>query len=354
MDFSFVNFRFYTYVEINNGTSPKDIHNKLLKLFNNNTPAYSTIKKWCQKFVNSSDEPSFFDQPRSGRPRSSHTDENVTIIKNLIDANPKLSSTSICETVQISKETVLNILHQDLELRKVCSMWIPHNLTEMNKQERVGIAKEILIHLDDMGEDVHRLYAVEDETWVSFDPLLPKQENKCWLANGQQRHTIVRPKLTNRKALLLLCFTGNKKVVIEALPYGETVDSQRYITFLKKVGDNWRTLRRDSTRLNEVHFQHDNARPHTSAATRTFIERRGVTMVPQPPYSPDYNLCDRWLFAALKTKLKKMTFRSAEEVKVAALQAFDEIPENRFPSELIKLRDHLNAVILKHGDYIIK
>ena len=43
-------------------------------------------------------------------------------------------------------------------------------------------------------------------------------------------------------------------------------------------------------RANRLKIMHDNARPHTTLMTRTFFENNGITLVKQPPYSPDMNL----------------------------------------------------------------
>lgn len=342
---------FYAYVEMQNGISDKDIHRKLTAAFPDDAPSYSTVSLWCKNFRKNS-RTSWCDLPRSGRPRTSRSDENIGRIQQMLQINPKYSCRQLSDQLEISKDTVLQILTDDLKMRKLCSVWIPHALTEVNKRQRVVAAQRILQELDELGADAARLYcAVEDETWVDFNPKLPKQENKCWVQHAQQRSTVVRPKLTNQKTLLLFCFTSNK-VYAESLPYGETVDSQRYVSFIRSVGEHWRVLRRDPTKLCDLSFQHDNARPHTSAVTAQFFRQRRVKMVGQPPYSPDYNLCDRWVFAHLKSCFKKMTFHSHEEVKDAALQVFRDIPVQRFQSELDKLRHHLLRVIDNNGCYV--
>ena len=59
---------------------------------------------------------------------------------------------------------------------------------------------------------------------------------------------------------------------MEAMPYSEAVNAQRYVQFVKCVGEHWRKLRRDSTRLCELHYQYDNARPHSSHETSDFLQ----------------------------------------------------------------------------------
>lgn len=356
MDYTAEHGRFYTFVETQNGTSATDIHQKLLLVYPDAACSYSTVKRWCREFKNGQ-RVSFSDADRSGRPRSSFTPDNKTAIKELVSNDPRLSCRSLSDSLGISKDTVLKILTEELKMRKLCSIWVPHALTEANKQQRVESARIILCAINQLGNQVVRLYAVEDESWFNFHPTLPKQENKCWVdkTNGDSRQSRMTPKptLTALKTLLIVCFTANGKIYIEATTKGETINSTRYVEFVRSLGDHWRRLRSDPTNLSELCFQHDNARPHTSAETTAFMTYRKVNKVYQSPYSPDFNMCDRWLFATLKNKLKKSSFNSSEEVKHAALQAFHSIPEERFLHEIDKLKEHLNAVIFMNGDYIV-
>ena len=98
----------------------------------------------------------------------------------------------------------------------------------------------------------------------------------------------------------------------------------------------------------------DNARPHVSATTKKFFQRRQVEMMEQSPYSPDFNLCDRWLIKDLKKHLRTCHLTCANDVLDAALSHFRLIPVTRFYSELLKLRDHCSKVLDAHGDYITK
>ena len=353
MECSFDHARFYTVVELKSGVSAKEIHEKLANAFPNSAPGYSSVKRWYKEFKDGT-RVSFDHLPHTGAPRRSRTAENAEQIQLLLQQNPRMSTRSLADELQISKQTVNRILIEDLKMRKLCSVWVPHELTAQNKLQRIESATLILQRLEQLGEDAaKRLYAVEDETWVNFDPMLPKQENKCWIGEGDSRQTITKAKITKRKALLLLCFTANKKVVVKTLPYGETVNSEQYIAFLKLVGDRWRSLRRDPTHLRDLSLQHDNARPHTSKDTTRFLQDRDVFLVKQSPYSPDFNLCDRWLFAHLKCAFKHMRFDSADEVKDAALRVFKSTPEERFSTELQKLKDHLHCVIQNNGSYIV-
>ena len=88
-------------------------------------------------------------------------------------------------------------------------------------------------------------------------------------------------------------------------------------------------LRSSPTKLSELWWQQNNARPHTAAHTTAFLEWRGVTVVRQP-YSPDLNACDRWLFKHSKKHSRKMKFTAVDEIRDEALRCFRQIPRSRF------------------------
>ncbi len=126
------------------------------------------------------------------------------------------------------------------------------------------------------------------------------------------------------------------------------------MNFVQETGERWRRLHSDPTHLKELLWQHDNARPHTAIATKKFFEKRQVQMIQQSPYSPDLNLCDRWLFKVMKKGLRGHHFQSSQEVLEASLEVFRGISPQRFQDELHNLRDHCYSVIAALGNYITK
>ncbi|QQP52486.1 Hypothetical protein FKW44_004654 [Caligus rogercresseyi] len=64
----------------------------------------------------------------------------------------------------------------------------------------------------------------------------------------------------------------------------------------------------------------DNTCPHTATDTREFLTRRDVELVSMGIpviYSPDLNLCDRFLFRKLKHLLREDEFGGHEEAILA-------------------------------------
>jgi transposase len=342
-------FRFYSFTRMKQGYDASDIHQELQGVWNEKCPSERTVRRWCENF-RKEEHPSFSDKERSGRPRSSRTDENIETIRTLIEDDPKLSTHDLEDAVGLCHATILRILKEDLNLRNVCSVWVPHLLSPENKQQRINCAKHIRRTL--LATDWRNNYAVQDETYVNFLPQTNKSQNRTWIAKDARRLQVVRPALSNKKCLLMVAFTPNKRFSVSALPYGETVDAQRMVDFIRHTGDKWRTLRSAPIRLEQLLWQMDNARPHSAKMTKEFLERRQVTSVWQSPYSPDLNLCDRFLFRWLKADLGKQVFSNHKEVEEASLQALRLIPEDSLVAEVEKLLAHCQSVIDIAGEYV--
>jgi histone-lysine N-methyltransferase SETMAR len=52
----------------------------------------------------------------------------------------------ISETIGISKERVGYILHEELDMKKLCAGWVPRLLTADQKRTRMKISEQYLEH----------------------------------------------------------------------------------------------------------------------------------------------------------------------------------------------------------------
>jgi len=82
--------------------------------------------------------------------------------------------------------------------------------------------------------------------------------------------------------------------------------------------DQWRVevLERLRKRVHRVRpeivdtlmLHNDNALSHTVISMNEFLAKKGISVVPQPPHSPDLSPCDFFLFLKLKFHLKGRYF----------------------------------------------
>jgi transposase len=344
-------FRFYAATRQRLGISATSVHEELRKAWGNAAPAERTVYLWFQEFKEDQ-RTSFTDKPRSGRPTTTRTVKLIEDVENLIKDDPHLSTRDVADLLDVDHSTVLRILRDDLELRCVCSVWIPHRLSEENRRQRVNCAKQLRRELVGLGDDRYDLYAVEDETWVYWEPFRTKSKNRTWIGKGEPRHRALRTELTAKKTLLLVSFTPNKRFSVSATPTGNTIDAQAMVDFIRRTGDLWRTLRSNPIHLSNLRWQMDNARPHAAKLVQDFLQHRRATVLWQSPYSPDLNLCDRFLFPWLKSQLRKTVFYSTEEVETNSLQVLRGFSEDAMRREVDDLIDHCQLVIEANGDYI--
>ena len=86
------------------GKSPKEIHQDMQETLGSDAVSYSLVKKWVSRFKMGQND--IQDDPRSGRPISTTTPENVEAIHEMILQNRRISSKDIAETMRMSKERV--------------------------------------------------------------------------------------------------------------------------------------------------------------------------------------------------------------------------------------------------------
>jgi len=59
----------------------------------------------------------------------------------------------------------------------------------------------------------------------------------------------------------------------------------------------------------------ENAPSHTSLVVQQFLSEESITVITQPPYSPDLAPSDFWLFPTLKMGLKGTRFATMEDIE---------------------------------------
>jgi histone-lysine N-methyltransferase SETMAR len=252
----------------------------------------------------------------------------------------------------IPRSTAWKILKVNLRMRRLVSYWVPQRLTPAQKIQRIEAAQSIRQQLVDMGEMRYTHYVVEDETWVNFDTHQTATSSKSWVGVQEPRPQAVASKLTPRKCIILVAFSACKRFSVKAMPYGETINGEVYKQFVHKTGEKWRHLKTHPVRLQDLVWQHDNARPHTKLDVVQFFQKRRVFLLHQSPYSPDLNICDRWMFSYVKKVLRERQFESSYEVLAAFTEILQAVDETLLKRQVDLLMAHCEKVIEANGEYV--
>ncbi|CAF5130532.1 unnamed protein product, partial [Rotaria sp. Silwood1] len=108
-------------------------------VFGDDAPSYRTIASWAQWFREGHEE--IEDEERSGRPVTESTLENIEEIRSIVSDDPHVTIAELQEHTDLSYGTVHRILSDHLELRKMTARYIPKQLTDYQRSERVRICK---------------------------------------------------------------------------------------------------------------------------------------------------------------------------------------------------------------------
>ena len=105
-------------------------------------------------------------------------------------------------------------------------------------------------------------------------------------------------------------------IYYELLKPNETITGERYRTQLMRLS---RVLRKKRPQYEQRHekviLQHDNARLHVAKPVKTYLETLKWEALPHPPYSPDIEPSDYYLFRSMAHGLADQQFRSYEDIE---------------------------------------
>ncbi|KAJ8962268.1 hypothetical protein NQ318_018246 [Aromia moschata] len=122
---------------------------------------------------------------------------------------------------------------------------------------------------------------------------------------------------------------------------------------------NRKVLKRLKRRVNRVRsdiskswkLHHDNAPSHTCFLVADYLVKAGITVVPQPPYSPDVAPPGFFLFPRLKTPMKGQHFGSVKNIQKAYTDALKAIPENDYRAAFDAWKTRWNRCVDAEGMY---
>ncbi|CAF3211688.1 unnamed protein product [Rotaria socialis] len=140
-------------------------------------------------------------------------------------------------------------------MKNVTSRWVPHQLTDQQKQQRVKLCRENLAKFKNGSWQLCDIIT-DDETWIYHRQIHRKSKSASWVGEGK------------------------------------TVDHNYYIeNFPNSVAKEiWK--QRKSAGTKGIKLLHDNARPHIHSDVINYLTEEGINIMAHPPYSLDIAPCD--------------------------------------------------------------
>lgn len=328
------------------GKNATETFQMLQEAFKEDCISRSQSGRWHKAFKEGREE--IADEPRSGRPTTARTDENVHRVCEVLRSDRRLSIQYIADTLNMSTFAVHGIVTENLQMRKICAKLVPKVLREEQKELRISRCQELL-DLIQNEPDFLNCVVTGDESWMfEYDPESKRQSSE-WHTKSSPRPKKARMSKSRIKTMLIVFFDVRGIVHFEFVPQGETVNSAFYLEVLKRLKRRVARVRADIKDAIKLH--HDNAPSHTAFIVANYLVRSNTPVVPQPPYSPDLAPCDFFLFPRLKRELKGKHWESVENIQKHVTRILKDIPVEEFQHAFQAWQTRLRKCIDSGGEY---
>ena len=309
------------------GKTPTETFNLLQEVYGDATMSRTRIFEWHKRFREGREDVE--DDPKSGRPTTSRTNENVERVREKVRSDRRLTVRMIADELSMNSERVWRIITEDLGMRKVCAKMVPKLLNDGQKENRVQVCQDILKQLE-ITPDLLTRVVTGDESWIfKYDPLTERQSLE-WKSASSPRPKKARLFKSKIKVMLIVFFDVHGIVHLEFLPQGQTINQNVYKDILRRL---MRSVREKRTELWETKswlLHHDNAPAHNALSIRQFLAENNIAVLEQPPYSPDLAPYDFFLFPKLKGVIKGTRFQDSKAITTAVTKELRAIPMESF------------------------
>ena len=271
------------------GKTPTEVLGLLQQVYGNEAMSRCRVFKWHKRFKEGRE--GVEDDPRSGRPLTSKTEENVERVRQKVCNDHRLTLRMIANELSMNSERVWSIITEELGMRKICAKMVPRLFTDEQKERRVEVCQDILTRLETDPNLLGRTIT-GDESWIfEYDPFT-KQQSLEWKSPTSPRPKKARMFKSKVKVMLIAFFDVRGIVHKEFLPQGQTINQHIYKDILRRFMESVREKRQELWDEKSWVLHHVNAPSHTALSIREFLAKNNIAVMDQPSYSPDPSPCD--------------------------------------------------------------
>jgi len=298
------------------------------------------------------------DAPRSGRPRSLRTPENVAAVSEAIEENPRQSIRKLAKKFSFPETSMRELIHQDLNMESR----VIHNrprLTEATRLRRLEKSKLLLNFLKSpVTTGFVRIFS--DEKLFHVDAQLNRR-NSRYLSDQPVDEVDPRirfnPVNKHPQKVMVLGVVGSdgQKCPIIFIDANEKINRQVYEGLLDTHVIPW--AKATYPEGNFV-FQQDGAPAHNATAIQAKLteELGGPDHFWRkemwPPQSPDLNPLDYSVWSVLQDEVQATSHPNPESLKARIVAAWEALEAANIIRTCKGFRSRVGAVIAAEGGYI--
>ncbi|EGI65640.1 FLJ37770-like protein, partial [Acromyrmex echinatior] len=156
------------------GKSASETFRSMQEVYGNQCLCRTAIFEWHKHFLRGRE--TLEDDKKSGRPILVRTPEMIEKVRDFVANDRNASLKMMEEALNISRETIRIILHEDLGKTKVCAKFVPHTLRSDQKSTRINYFRDIVAAAEN-NLNFLKSIVTGNETWCfQYDP---ETKSKC-------------------------------------------------------------------------------------------------------------------------------------------------------------------------------
>lgn len=323
--------------------SGKVITQRLKAVFGDDAYSKSTVYEWIKKFNCGHLE--ITDQQRTGRPPLEFVDREII---RALQEYLFHSIRTLAEMINVSSSTIHSHLTEHLGLKPFHLKWVPYFLTAEMKENRVRFATNMLIELQKQAKSDFKFVITGDESWFYFN----YSHTHLWSHDNDNVPQRVNLGTCSSKLMLTIMWSVDEFFVVEWLENGMKFNSQYFCNIILEKLIEKICFHGWNPKIRKFLLHVDNARPHNSAMSKEYKEKKMLKRLETPAYSPDLDPSDFYLFGYIKEKLKSIERRTDLELLQDVHTILGLITREQRLAVFREWVERLKKVIESKGEYI--
>jgi histone-lysine N-methyltransferase SETMAR len=215
----------------------------------------------------------------------------------------------------------------------IAATFVHRLLRNGQKEHHVAICSELKEQTENDPNIISTIITDEDSWVYGYDPET-KQQSSQWKTLNSPQPKKAR-QVWNSVRSTLICFSDTEGIMHkEFAPPGQRVNGNFCCDVLRGLRENIQHKRPVKWCKNFWALHHANTLIHMSFLVRQLLTATKMTVIPNPPCSPDLTPCDFFLFLKMKLKLKGQCLESIEEIQAKSQDVMKKLTQNDFQAVL--------------------
>lgn len=292
----------------------------------------------------------------SGRPATSTGSENVEIVEKFMAENPTTSTRRASQVLEISRSSLQRIIKSKLKLFPY-KIQIFQELSDFDMERRLEFSKQMIDKILSSSIKTKRIW-FSDEAHFWLTGHVNKQNHRFWAKENPRvfETTTMKP-----QRITVWCAISEEGIVGPVF-INQNVNGELYLRMLRR---EFMPVAQGLNAVERFWFMQDGALPHRTSKVFEYLDEHFSGRViglgypskyagglDWPPYSPDLNPCDFFLWGYLKDKVYRDNPTTIEDLKTAISREIATIDQDTLKNVIRGFESRLHAVIEVEGAHI--